>query len=764
MSAPARRASVDVGEGGQPRDRRWRWLAVDAAAILVLLSLVAVAFLPTYGTWWLFATVLGFGLLGIGVALLGARRRWRAGQIMLAAVGGWFLIGTPLVMPSAGIAGFVPTARSLRGLATGPVTAWRDMLTLQPPIGETGNLLAAPAAAALVAALLATLISLRSRHPTLAWLPLAVAWALAVTLGSSVAILPVAVGALFFVVLLLWTSHRRATGSAVLVGGTSRPLLVRGALGALALLVAGALAVAAVPLLAPAAPRVTARQAVEPPIDIEAFTSPLQAFRANVTKHEDTVLLEVRGVEEGEFIRVATLDRYDGVSFNVATTQDDDAAESTFTRVGEWIADDTEGPEAEIGVTVHGYDGVWVPTVGRTTQIRFDGDREVALAENFYYNHDSGTGITLAGLQPSDSYSLEAVTPQRPGDEEIAEAAAGTQRIPADSGVPDELRELAHTWGDGPVTAGAKALALEKNLHDGGWFSHGQAAEAHSNSGHSGARLATLVAKPETMVGDGEQYAPAMVLMARELGIPARVVYGYRANGTSSVTGGDVGTRAELQLDGLGWVAFDPTPPEGQVLPEEEAPQPPKLQPHVQNPPPPPQEPENPPADDELPIDPGEPPAVDTPIDWAAIGVWMALGGIPLLTIVVPIALVVGLKMRRRTRRRNHPELGNRVAGAWSELVDRARDLGRSPSPAATRTEQAEQFVGDFPNIRPRADPVGMSRQADWLVFAPEDPAPEVVAGYWEDTRQVERGLRRSVSWPRWVLSKLSTKSFRTLK
>ncbi|RMB61982.1 transglutaminase-like domain-containing protein [Tessaracoccus antarcticus] len=764
MSAPARRAvtATDTGWAGLGPRVRWRWAAVDAVALLALLVLVACAFLPTYGTGWLFVTVLGAGALGMGVGLLATLRGWRAIQVLAASALSWFLLGTPLVMPSAGVAGFIPTGRSLWGLLTGPVTAWRDMLTLDPPIGETANLLAVPGVVALAAGLLGALISLRTRRPMLAWVPAALGWFAAIALGSSVAFLPVAAGVAFFVVVLLWTSHRRAHLRASLVGREGRPRILRAALGAASLLVAAGLVVAAVPLLSPTVPRTTARQAVEPPIDIEEFTSPLQAFRANISRDADTVLLEATGVADGAVIRVATLDRYDGISFNVATTDDTTLQGSTFTRVGQWIDDDTEGTDGEVRITVLGeHSGVWVPTVGRTTSITFDSDRAVALSENFFYNRGSGTGVTLATLQEGDSYVLGTRTRQRPSDEDIRAALAGSRRMPTDEGVPDIVRNRAHQWGDAQNTAGAQALALETALR-AGWFSHGQQPEeATSLPGHTGARLVTLLANTDVMVGDGEQYATAMVLMARELGIPARVVYGYRSGGDALITGSDVGAWAEVELDGLGWVMFDPTPSPDRVLPEELAPRPPTPQPQIENPPPPAQQPEKPPLEDDLPIDPGEPPEQRVDIDWARIGVWLALGGIPLLTIVVPLALVLGLKARRRSRRRHHAEPGNRVAGAWAELVDRARDLGRSPSPAATRTEQAEQLLDDFPRIHPQADPEMISRQADRLVFAPEQPSADAVDSYWLQARDVDRGLRRSVSWPRWLLAKLSTKSLR---
>lgn len=162
-----------------------------------------------------------------------------------------------------------------------------------------------------------------------------------------------------------------------------------------------------------------------------------------------------------------------------------------------------------------------------------------------------------------------------------------------------------------------------------------------------------------------------------------------------------------------------------------------------------------------MPIEPVEPPEQEEPIDWSEIGRIAAIFGVPLITIVFPVALILGVKIRRRSRRRNHPVVANRLAGAWAEVVDRARDLGRSPSRAATRTEQAEELLGHFEKLGIKVDPVEVSRQADEVVFAPGDPEEAEAAGYWATASQVRRGMRRSVKWPRWLLSWLSTRSFR---
>src|SRR5699024_5096146 len=61
-----------------------------------------------------------------------------------------------------------------------------------------------------------------------------------------------------------------------------------------------------------------------------------------------------------------------------------------------------------------------------------------------------------------------------------------------------------------------------------------------------------------------EQFASAMAMMARSLGIPARVAVGFlsgeRNDDTYVFRGTDMHAWPELYLDGVGWVRFEPTP------------------------------------------------------------------------------------------------------------------------------------------------------------------------------------------------------------
>lgn len=738
------------------------WLVVDAVALVALLALTTLAFLPVYRTGWLFVTVLGFGVVGIGIAALSALRRLGVLSTVGVSVLAWFVFGGFLTMPSSSVGGVVPTPRTLYGLLVGPVTAWRDMLTLDPPIGETFNLLTVPGAVALVAGLTGGLLSLRTRTPMLAWIPPAAGYLIGVVVGSQTAFQPVSVGIVFFLVVLVWTTYRRAIVRGSLTGDSGRFRPIRAVMGMASVAVAGVVAVVLLPMISAGSDRDTVRAAMEPPIDLSEYASPLQGYRANITERKNSTVMTVVGAVEGDVIRVATLDKYDGLSYTVSSLDDEAVEATTFTRVGQWIADATSGIDRDLAVEIGDYAAVWTPTLGRTTGISFEGGRAVALSENFYYNRSSGTGLNRAGLQRGDSYTLQSRTTERPPEAAIGEAKAGDYPLPASDNVPEIILSRAHAIAGENASGGSAALKLEAALREG-YFSHGEPDQAESLPGHSERRLITLFEGTE-MVGDHEQYAVAMALMARELGMPARVIYGYRVGTTQTITGAQVGAWTEIYFQDLGWVRFDPTPPETHIRPEEPPPKPPEQQPFVENPPPPPLRPEVPPPDDQIPIDPGKAPEDPNRIDWARVGALALLTGIPLLTVVLPVALIVGLKLRRRSRRRNDPLVANRIAGAWSELVDRARDVGRSPSASATRTEQAEALKDDFPNVRANSDPVGLAKEADWLVFAPGEPSDTRAQDYWASTGSVKRGMRRSVNWVRWLLSHLSTKSFRKIR
>jgi transglutaminase-like putative cysteine protease len=169
----------------------------------------------------------------------------------------------------------------------------------------------------------------------------------------------------------------------------------------------------------------------------------------------------------------------------------------------------------------------------------------------------------LAGL--SYSVTSEDVAPS---EQELTAAAAPPAdiksrylQVPASY---DALRGLAQSMVAGAKTPYAKAVALQNWFADGD-FSYSLNARAISTE----AGLANFL--NITRTGYCQQFSYAMAVLARLLGIPSQVVYGY-TQGTHA--GGDRWTVSthdahawpELYFQGYGWLRFEPTPggPTGQ--------------------------------------------------------------------------------------------------------------------------------------------------------------------------------------------------------
>jgi len=743
---------------------RLLWLVVDTLAAMAMLALVTIAWLPTYGNGWLWVASMGSGAVGAAIGIVTGLRRWDALRTAGVTLGAYFLFGTLLAMPSAGLYMVVPTSRSLTGLVFGPIFGWKAMLTVAPPIGETGYLLVPVVLVGLLSVLASTAVSMRSGRPALAALPMVGALIAAFLLGVNTTYAPLLVGLAALFLVTLWSTYRRAQQRGALVIGNSLVRWPQLLAGALVIAIVSGIVVAARPVLESTDARHTVRELVAQPLDVQRYPSPLQGFRLNLTDNKTTTLFTIAGVPVGTRIRIAALDGYDGYTYTVSNSTAAGADAGTFRRIGARVIDDTRGSQVSVNVSLKALSGVWVPTVGQTLQISFVRPRGVALDDSFHYNQSSGTGLVTSGVAAGDTYSAVAVLPSQPTSQQITTAASGQIRLPEATGIPDAVRELATKWAStaGGSSAGALVQAYADQLRLG-YFSHGiDANETASWAGHNAGRITELLHNTEQMVGDEEQYSVALALLARAAGIPARVGYGYvLSSEDGQVRGNDVTAWTEVYLQGYGWVVFDPTPPKDRklkTLTQEPVSVP---RPQVENPPAPPQKPGSLDQDTTPPGAASDPVNEKFRINWGIVGTVVAVGGIPLLFIVMPIALIIALKMRRRRSRMNQESLAAVVAGGWAEIVDRARDLGRSPTPSATRTEQAEQLLAAFGRVTENADPRILARQADMTVFSPDTITPGQAATYWSTVDDAVGGLNRSVSILDRIRASLSVRSFR---
>ncbi|MCV2395613.1 transglutaminase-like domain-containing protein [Actinotalea sp. M2MS4P-6] len=735
----------------------------DVLVLTVAIALGLLPLVPVFGATTLIAPVVAGLLVGVIVALLSARLRWGAAVTTAAALAAYLLVGPAVAMPDATVLRVLPRPQSLLDLLAGAVTSWKQVLTLDPELGATGVVLVAPFVLALVASLAALSLALRASRRTgaLAAAVPVVVLVVSVLLGTKVTVVPVVAGVAMVLGLVTWASWRVGTFAPRRVASLAVVAVVVGALGA----VTG-------PWVVDQRPRFVLRDEIVPPFDPAAQASPLSAFRKFVKDWDETDLLTVRGLPEGALVRIATMDAYDGVVWDVAGAE---AAEGsgTFRRVGSDVDTQTRrGEIATVEMQVDHLPFVWLPTVGWTRQITFTNPD---LRSELRYNEATGTAAMVDTLPDGLTWTAEVVVPPVPDADALESAEGGSVVLPELQRVPDEIAAAASDFAGNASRASLIADALAQTLHDEGWFSHGLTAQgqAASLSGHGADRMVSLLS---TMVGDGEQYASAMALMARERGLPARVVLGFRPDGASdevTFTGADIQAWVEINYAGYGWVPYFPTPDESRTPEQSTAEEPAAADPQLRQPPPPPQQPVTAPDDDT------EQPQTDDNQDvsedsqlWAIVGRVALVGGVPLVLLLGPPLLVGLLKRRRRGRRRRAEEPLRRVVGGWDELLDEATDLRRDLPEQATRRELAVALAGSFgsrasgsPHGGRRAVGIGgpvatLAVRADAAVFGGAEPNDAEVESYWRQVDDAVSAMRsavpRRVRWrSRWSVASL---------
>ena len=451
------------------------------------------------------------------------------------------------------------------------------------------------------------------------------------------------------------------------------------------------------------------------------------------------------------------MDEYDGMVYNV--TDGGPTSSSAFSPLRGNMSPDAEGVPVTLRITVDQYGGVWMPTAGELSEIRFEGDREEELRRGTYVNTATGTAVATPKLREGDEYSIDAVMPVMPDDDQLAEVEFGSVTQPKQRNVPEEITSLAAETVANAESPIEQVRALETFLSEGGFFSHGLEGEVLSRAGHTSERITTLLGGDQ-MIGDDEQYAVAMALLAGELGIPVRVVMGYYPDEEQdgepvfTATGDNVHAWVEVNFEGVGWLPFTPTPPEDQVPNDQNTKPRVDPKPQVLQPPPPPQEPVDLP-----PTLPDDRESEDESLNIVGIiGAILLIGGISLAILALlmsPFIVIGAWKAAKRRSRRTAPRTADRISGGWDELTDRAVDYGARLTPGGTRPEEAAAVVATLSVPR-----VGeLAQRADADVFGPSDPTPEDVEAFWSEVDTIVGGLGKDAGFWKRIKARLSLRS-----
>ena len=320
-------------------------------------------------------------------------------------------------------------------------------------------------------------------------------------------------------------------------------------------------------------------------------------------------------------------------------------------------------------------------------------------------------------------YVVTSVTPQLTAGL-LAGASEPVSGIPDQflrqpSNVPEIVRGTADAVTAGATTPYARAMAIQKYLRSTE-FSY--SLQSPVQGGYDGNGLSVLADFLAQKSGYCIHFASAMAVMARLEGIPSRIAVGYapgRPTGaTVSLSGQgplpefevdarDAHAWPELYFQGIGWVAFEPTPSRG-IVPAyaTEAATPSGASTNERN--------------DALTPGDGASPApvpglVPVPLPGAGTEasagaqraqVLYGVGAVLLLGLLVASPRLVRSRVRRRRLGAAARGISGSAAGtalpAWAELRDLATDYGVAPGASETPRHFSERLarLGSFAGIR----------------------------------------------------------------
>ncbi|MET0496621.1 MAG: transglutaminaseTgpA domain-containing protein [Actinoplanes sp.] len=404
------------------------------------------------------------------------------------------------------------------------------------------------------------------------------------------------------------------------------------------------------------------------------------------------------------------LDTFDGDSWTTG---------AGYRPLGARLGTQTGQQHAQVQVT--GLTGPWLPTPGRVVSLTTADQAGQALV-----NEPTGA---ITATTPIRRYDV-GWRPERdtPGQLRTARTVPGPAAV-SPPGLPEPFADLAR----GAVGAGGSpfetALALENHLRARYRLASGTALPA----GHGYAQLDWFL--HHSRRGTSEQFATAYALLARSLGLPVRLVVGFRQpprpdrDGFYTVRNGDVLAWPEINLDGPGWVALDPTAQtdsERKTAAADTGPVQPVPQPSV-----PVAEPSLPPSVAQQ--------HLTRERDSGATPAWWFAGAGLLLALLLPAGVPL-VKMSRARRRRSGAAAAV-VAGAVAEVRDRLRDHRVAVSRGATLRELADTAAVLGADARTAlADLAGCADRALW---SGRRPQPSEAAEAWFAVATVSSSLRR---------------------
>jgi len=547
-----------------------------AAAVATVLASIALYPLLQTGTW--FWTGIGAVIV---VALVGAATRRRAIPVVLcflAAVGGLFLYLNVVFAGRQSWAGLLPTGASLHHLQLLVKQAMAETSKYAPAIPARPGIVLVTVAGIGFVAVLTDVLAVRLHRPAIAGLPLLVLFCVPLTTdarpGAVGATLVFCAGMVGYLGLLSADGRHRLRLWGRLIhpwqddtdsqGPDVRPLAAAGRrIGSAAVVLALAL-----PLLIPGlkAHRLfpgdgTGKGGGPGSHSQVTFPRPLDLLNTDLHETRPTPVLTYRTTDSAPpYLQLYVLSNLNTNSWTMAPPTTTALSRRGLPPAPGLADKSTPGPVLSEAITlgtnlVKSGNISYLPLPYPARQLQVHGDWRV-------------DGSTLSVLSASARltglrYSVVAKD-VNPSPGQLRDAPAPPAALNGDTFVPavyqKQLTGLADRITATRTTPYGKAVAIQQWFTTPGRFKY----TLQVPQTQSAAVLLHFLTVAKR--GYCQQFAFGMAVLARLVGIPARVVVGFTAGGfignnTWQVKTSDAHAWPELYFAGAGWLRFEPTPP-----------------------------------------------------------------------------------------------------------------------------------------------------------------------------------------------------------
>lgn len=716
---------------------RWTRVLVEGAVVVFLATAILAPLRSSYASndMW----VIGFAGAACATVISAGMRRLPVLALIPGLFLGWLLLAGPFALRSPGIAMGIPSGETLADVMTGTATGWNDFLTTWPWVDVEGPPAMVPFVITYVAAGLASSFAFRGRSPGLPAVPILLGAAAALGISQPSSMTGWA-PFLLSVFILVWVLARSLvnTDSQTLLSGARSGLIGRAVVLSMALLLAAGLGFV-VTESSRNSPGLTMRGHVGTLPDTNDFGNPLSRFRTFTKQRlaaKDNVyskkLFTFDGVPQGSRVRLVALDAYDGRSWYAANDTVPGTTGDRFLRMDTTMARKNQGKDITASVKIQrAYKGDWLPTIGAIRSLSFVYTDEDKRRNRLLFNQETNSAVIPIGIGFGNDYDFEGTVPDDrlgPNMKPYPEGLTSVKK-----GLPEAHFFVRGLGGNG--TSMQKVYRMANYLKTQGRFSSGSEEwETQFLPGHDIKRLFGSFLGAPYVVGDDEQYASAMAILANAAGVPARVAVGAVLPADQTIRGKDMQAWVELRVADGSWRVlpreqFTGTqdPPRTFVPSKNLLPPKPKPQDQLQNQPHVKKQQKKKQQQKQEAVKRGWVKAV-----------------VPILFLLLLLLTVPVLKWIRRRRRRRSGTPADQIAGAWSELLDNARDMGTEAPVGAARPRQAKELV---------AAPSGgsLSHNADEATFAERLPTEGEAASYWKQIDSEISQVKKAASWKRRV-------------